>query len=124
MTNSFAEGVERLSREAGNEPLMFLGNRDAERMAASWKRVRRTLVAPYGNSPDDYADMTDWLWDQVTFSFDDWASLAQIPIQKAKALGRSLMMNHVVLPDGTVPSAVEKYLKGRVVALLKQRMKT
>ena len=92
----------------------------AERMAASWPRVRRRVHGLVGVRPDCPEDRLEWIWSAVEYDVVEWARIASVPLPEAKALSTALRANRVVFPDGTINEWVDKYLRGKVAAMIKK----
>jgi hypothetical protein len=67
----------------------------------------------------------EWLWQNTKFSLTELKEKADISVADYVLENRMkpLIGNHIVYPDGTINSYVQRYLKERVVRLFKMKSK-
>ena len=74
---------------------------------------------------DSEREVWEWLWKNTTFSLAELKEKADIPFAES-VLGKKmkpLIGNHILYPDGTVNSYIQRYLKERVVKLFEAKPK-
>lgn len=98
MRDQFAEVLEGLAKAEDDhvEPVLFLMDQDAVRLAAAWRRLKKEWAATSTPPPAEDAARWDWLWAQVSFSVEDWAGLANVALPVVRRLARVMVDNRVV----------------------------
>ena len=74
---------------------------------------------------DSERETWEWLWQNTTFSLTELKEKADISIADyiLKNKMKPLIGNHIIYPDGTVNSYVQRFLRERVVKLFEGRSK-
>lgn len=77
------------------------------RAVAAWPSVPREIK----NNAYEYEDP----WDMIWYAPGLWMDAARVPRELEKSVMLTVIQNHLVYPDGTMPQAVRAYLvqKGR-----------
>ena len=119
MRDEFAEVLEGLAKVEDDhvEPVLFLIDQDAIRLAAAWRRLKKERSAPATPPPAEDSARWNWLWAQVSFSVEDWAGLANVPLPVVRRLARVLIDNRVIYPDGTLNLFAGKHVQRRAIKM-------
>ena len=90
------------------------------RFLIAWKNLQVTRKKRLTPAEKGEANVWRWLWENVTFSLEQFAVLSGVSIKEAEGKLKMLSGNRMVYPDGSLNSYVEKLLKARVITLFKK----
>jgi hypothetical protein len=78
-----------------------------------------------GQPSNSEREIWDWLWKNTRFSLAELKEKADIPLADwvLEKKMKPLIGNHILYPDGTINSYVQRYLKERVVKLFEAKPK-
>ncbi len=107
--------------------LLLADNPELVRIIVAWMNlgVERTskLTSLLGESE---SEVWEWLWENTRFDLNELkdgigASYSGITLKNRL---KSLVQNHIIYPDGTVNSFVERYLRDRVAKLFEAKSRS
>ena len=103
--------------------LLVAGNPELIRIVVAWPQaqaVRAKRLTKFSATSEE--DSWAWLWENAHFDREKF--LVRIPNsnKRTQANFDALIANRVLYPDGTANRYVERYLKGRVLALFSRSL--
>lgn len=100
--------------------LILSGSAELTRIAAAWSGmsvVRKRKLSPYVQADEDAT--WRWLWENTDYSMEELLLRLPVSPEKTKRNFAALVANHVLYPDGTVNSFVQRFLHEKVLNLFR-----
>jgi hypothetical protein len=123
----YAEKLNWFKQNERPEVVLFLAdNTDLVKIVVAWTSLATRHVDKLSElRSDSESEAWEWLWDNTTYSLQKikgkiGTSLSEIALENKL---KPLIGNHVIYPDGTVNSFVERYLREQVVKLFEAKPK-
>ena len=121
MTNAelYAEKLEVLKQEETPEVVLLIADEpDLTKIIVAWMSMavsrNKKCIKLHGDSPHD---VWEWLWKNTTWSRHELMAKSGVIAYRFERKLESLVGNHIIYPDGTINSFVQRYLREKVVKL-------
>jgi hypothetical protein len=134
MSNSIKEQdlyIEKMAWFKQNEKpeavLVIADNPERVKLVIAWINldVKPAEVLSELQKDADENEIWEWLWENSVYSKKDLINSLGIPLSELglESKMKQLIGNHVIYPDGTVNSYVQRYLREQVVKLFDGKAK-
>ena len=77
---------------------------------SAWKSVRINRIDDITCKADDYLSMWEWMWEQVEFDMNGFATVAGVKVYEASSLISRLKGLRLIYPDGSINKVAQEYL--------------